>query len=219
MHNFQKGGIGLSFIFLTAIISLLIINIFTSVQTNNTQTPTILKQVIVTQQPANNKKTIQESAFKVYTTYAPTPLQTNVVSTTKINPIVGNNPHAGGYCSVSFLANYFGGDLQKAQVASCICSYESGGDPASENLSCYTNGQTLDYSIGLYQINLLAHCPTAVSATSVPYFCQILDNNALNSCTNQYLDPIQNIQKMVQISNSGTDWSPWQAEHDKGVCF
>jgi len=148
---------------------------------------------------------------------------TNINITTTSNP-PQRTPPTGGYCSPNFLAQFFGGNMQKANTAACICQYESGGNPGpvSDNLNCIKNGSSADYSIGLFQINLLAHCPAPsvklISPVGPPWFCQIQNQAAVDACTTQYLDPIKNIQKMLEISSNGNAWEPgWTAE--KGKCF
>jgi len=112
-------------------------------------------------------------------------------------------PHeAGGYCSVDNLKQYFGGDTAKATTASLICNLESGGDPFLINQNCGTN----DYSVGLFQINLVAHCPGAYANLNCN---NLIDANKRLACSQQMLDPVQNIQKMVSLSGGGTSWQHW----------
>ncbi|MCL5071637.1 MAG: hypothetical protein M1308_12205 [Actinobacteria bacterium] len=121
-----------------------------------------------------------------------------------------------GPCAVSNLLGYFG-DITKATNASMICNAESGGDPSSQNLGCLT-GRSADYSIGLFQINMLAHCPGAFSSYSLnPPSCTIGDQAVLDNCVNTYLDPAQNIQYAVQLSRNGTDWSAWSTASTCGL--
>jgi len=115
------------------------------------------------------------------------------------------------YCDPAFLAPYFGGDMTKAQKASIICNRESGSSPIAKNDGCL-RGETVDYSIGLFQINLLAHCPAAGAAyTWEPPSCSFANMAALATCEAEMKDPIKNIEKMVQLSNNGTNWGPWSA--------
>lgn len=216
----EKGGMETALFLFIAIIGLILVNGFVAPNYNSTPSPQIVKQFIITQTPPPGKKTLQELTFKVETTYAPV-FSGNQNNPPQFNP-PGNNPPASGYCSPSFLAQYFGGDVQKANVAACICRWESGGNPGSENLNCIKNGKSADYSIGLFQINLVAHCPAPsvrmISSWGPPWFCSIQNQSAVNACTTQYLDPIQNIQKMLAISSNGTAWEPgWTAE--RGKCF
>lgn len=109
-------------------------------------------------------------------------------------------PYEGtGYCSVENLANYFDGDMSKALIASIICQKESGSNPFNHNYVCP------DYSIGLFQINLVVHCPGAYSNMDCS---QLIDINKRNVCEAQLEDPIANIQKMIALSG-GTYWTPW----------
>lgn len=117
-------------------------------------------------------------------------------------------PHeAGGYCSVENLKQYFNGDESKALSASLICKLESGGNPFVQNTNCATN----DYSIGLFQINLVAHCPGAYAGQR----CEnLISESTRLACTQEMLDPSKNIQKMVSLSQDGTSftvWSTWGA--------
>ncbi|MFC1625585.1 hypothetical protein ACFL1Q_00885 [Patescibacteria group bacterium] len=67
----------------------------------------------------------------------------------------GNCPVAvSGPCQVSNLVNYFEGNWNKARIASMICLQESGGTPDAEGFACLDN-VSVDYSVGLFQINLL----------------------------------------------------------------
>lgn len=125
-------------------------------------------------------------------------------------PPLGSCAEGTGSCSVDNLMPYFGNDETRARNASQICQMESGSNPYAMNLGC-TTGQSVDYSIGLFQINLLAHCPGAFSSyTWDPPSCTIGDTAALQNCINQFLDPTQNIMKAVEMSGGGTDWSPWR---------
>jgi len=137
-----------------------------------------------------------------------------------------------GYCSVSYLQNFFG-DPTVANKMSIICNRESGGDPNGFNDSCLRSGGTLDYSGGLFQINLLAHtisdrqgnfldCPTAFKSSSTGDLvrsnsdlpCIIVDDTLANRCKTALLDPDANIGKAVELYND-SGFSPWAAA---GAC-
>ena len=106
-----------------------------------------------------------------------------------------------GYCTVDALTPTFNGDKTKALIASLICQQESGSQPTRINNNCATK----DYSVGLFQINLVAHCAGAYQNQD----CNILLSEATRlSCENQLLDSTANIQKMFAISQ-GTYWKPW----------
>lgn len=114
-----------------------------------------------------------------------------------------------GYCSVSNLMPYFGNDSTKTLIASLICSGESGSDPFNLNNAC-TRGESLDYSIGLFQINALAHCsPPAFSYTSSPISCTVIDYAAKQSCEARLFSTGGNIEAAVGISSNGSDWTAW----------
>lgn len=71
----------------------------------------------------------------------------------------GNNPrtvYTGDYCNPEFMTDAFGGE---AEGAACVCGRESSGNANALNDSCLEEGGTYDYSVGLFQINMLAHCP------------------------------------------------------------
>lgn len=114
-------------------------------------------------------------------------------------------PHEGrGHCSVENLKRYFNGDQKKAIIASMICKKESGSNPLALNTNCGTN----DYSVGLFQINLVAHCAGAYANQSCR---QLIDEQKRNVCELQYRNPEENIKKLLQLSNNGNNWQPWGA--------
>lgn len=114
-----------------------------------------------------------------------------------------------GFCSVENLKKYFP-DTTSAQKASIICQRESRGTPGVLNDGCL-DGSSVDYSVGLFQINMLAHCPGAFSSyTFNPPSCVIADRTKLDACVAKYSDPIENIKKMVELSANGTNWAPWR---------
>lgn len=137
-----------------------------------------------------------------------------------------------GYCSVFYLQNFFT-DPTVANKMSIICNRESGGDPNGFNDSCLRQGGTLDYSGGLFQINLLAHtisdrqgnfldCPTAFKSSTTGGLvernsdlpCIIVDQTLADRCKTALLDPDANIKKAVELYNS-SGFSPWAAA---GTC-
>jgi hypothetical protein len=121
-----------------------------------------------------------------------------------------------GFCSVQYLSSFFP-DQSKARQASIICQRESGGYPAAINNGCLS-GKSADYSVGLFQINMLAHCPGAFSNYTLnPPSCTVADQNILNACVSKYSDPIENIKKAVELSSGGTYWVPWSAAKACGI--
>lgn len=118
-----------------------------------------------------------------------------------------------GYCSVSCLAPFFGGDVTKAKKAAQICYRESGGNPFATNKGCLPpNPSSQDYSLGLFQINLLAHCAGALeNEWKTARMCTILDQNKLTACENRFYDAVENIRFAVRLSGGGTNWTPWSA--------
>lgn len=109
-----------------------------------------------------------------------------------------------GHCAVSNLLPYFGNDNLKALTASLICQAESTSDPFRVNDRCTPDSQ--DYSIGLFQINLLYHCPGAYSDAKA---CILSNQITRDQCANTYLNPENNIRKALELSNNGTNWSQW----------
>ncbi|MBD3250846.1 MAG: hypothetical protein GF381_04755 [Candidatus Pacebacteria bacterium] len=70
----------------------------------------------------------------------------------------------------------------RATQASIICNAESGGNPEAQNLGCQT-GSTVDYSVGLFQINLLAHsCSKFIWNRTNQSFNQLACSST-NSCS------------------------------------
>jgi hypothetical protein len=115
-----------------------------------------------------------------------------------------------GYCSVENLQKYFP-NYTAAYKASVVCQGESASNPLAGNKSC-TTGRSVDYSIGLFQINALAHCEGAMTYTWNPPSCRIINQTLLDTCVRQYQDPDYNIRKAVALSKNGTDWYPtWGA--------
>lgn len=127
----------------------------------------------------------------------------------------GACPEGSGYCSFDNLRLYFPTD-GSARSASVICQRESGSNPAAVNYGCL-NGSSLDYSVGLFQINLLAWCPNAFTYTVNPVSCTIIDQAKLDQCEANLLTPEGNIQKAVRISKNGIDWTPWAAASVCGI--
>lgn len=155
-----------------------------------------------------------------------TALRPKGMGTGPISGVIGVDPGSvgngscspgSGPCSVENLLPYLGNDVVKATKASIICNRESGSNPNAINDGCLT-GQTVDYSIGLFQINLLAHCPGAFSSyTWDPPSCTIGNMSVLNNCIERYLNPEENIEKMVSLSRNGTYWTPWSAAAVCGI--
>lgn len=104
-------------------------------------------------------------------------------------------PHEGtGYCSYENLLPYFNNQPEVALTASLICQLESGSNPFQTNKVCP------DYSIGLFQINLVAHCGGAYANLS----CSQLVNPTIRAaCEQRFLDPTENINYAYQLYLSG----------------
>jgi hypothetical protein len=133
-----------------------------------------------------------------------------------------------GPCSPESLAPYFPGHEYEASV---ICQAESSSNYLAMNTQClWSNdgidndndglidmddpnydGATVDYSIGLFQINLLAWCAgNGFDWEWNPPTCSITNPSLVQSCTEAYLDPITNIEFAAWLSNGGEDWSSWE---------
>lgn len=161
------------------------------------------------------------AAFPPGTTTGPPP----IVGSTGANPppsasLVNPPPVSGGHCgvgsgdcSIENLRGYFG---ENAQIASIICQRESGSNPSALNSACLRGG-TADYSAGLFQINILAHCPGAFNYTLNPPSCQVINDNRRSECLERFRDPETNIREAVRISGGGTSWSAWGAARACGI--
>lgn len=137
--------------------------------------------------------------------YSPVPTG-SIAPTPPIQRTVCATGH--GDCSPEFLSNYFH-DMEDANIASRICQRESNSDPSVTNYGC-TTGKSVDYSIGLFQINLLAYCPASKPTyTWDPPSCTFGDHTELAKCETELTDAIGNIKKAVEISQNGTNWQPW----------
>ena len=115
-------------------------------------------------------------------------------------------------CSPDYLRPYFGDQAEKASI---VCNAESSGNPNALNPNCQTN----DYSVGLFQINLVAHCPGAYGPGR--WGSQSCDNllskSRRDQCEAQWRgNPVENIRKVVEIYRSQT-WAGWGAARACGV--
>lgn len=133
---------------------------------------------------------------------------------------------------------YFNNDENEAKIASKICSLESGGgntfalnDRCLESKYPDPTKRTRDYSVGLFQINLLAHqkdhCPGVLIDNwntrdpldnTLMRSCSIVSGKEaeLSACVNKLYDPDYNIRAMRKIYDSriaysgwDTRWNPW----------
>lgn len=111
-------------------------------------------------------------------------------------------PYEGSeYCSVENLKQPFG-DGTKALIASLVCQAESGSDPFVINDNCRTN----DYSVGLFQINLVAHCVGAYAGQSCE---RLINRQKRKDCEQTWLKANENITKATEVSEAGTKWNKW----------
>jgi len=145
-----------------------------------------------------------------------------------------------GPCSVENLLPYYEYSNVKATKASIICNKESGSDPDALNNLCLF-GRSRDFSVGLFQINMLAHpdgpglvpeslrqefrkaglnpdtttCPQAFTGPYNP--CTVVNQQLLNICTAWFREPQNNIEYSTIISRGGTYWRPWSAAAVCGI--
>lgn len=89
----------------------------------------------------------------------------------------------------------------------------------------YLDGATADYSVGLFQINLHprasatygATCPGAWARYTGPgtaplEYCSVANQTILDQCVADLQNPVTNIQRMVAMSQNGTNWWPWHTD-------
>lgn len=136
---------------------------------------------------------------------------------------------ANQYCSINALMERFPSfGYETAREASIICQQESGGNQSAKNISCFDGGT--DYSIGLFQFNMMAHCPGCLANplgytnqdgpiyyTSGISPCTTVNQSRLDEYTAAYLSPDYNLQRMFELSNGGQDWGAWSAARYCGI--
>lgn len=105
---------------------------------------------------------------------------------------------------------------KRAKQASMICNAESGGNASAINRGC-TTGESVDYSVGLFQINLLAHaCPHYFEYSWEPPQCTVLvDQSSVDSCADNVMDVDNNIRYALSISSGGKNWNAWATAGDE----
>ncbi len=105
---------------------------------------------------------------------------------------------------------------KRAKQASIICNAESGGSASAINRGCQT-GDSVDYSVGLFQINLLAHaCPHYFEYSWEPPQCTLLvDQDKVDSCAENVLHVDTNIRYALSISSGGSNWDAWATAGEK----
>lgn len=123
-------------------------------------------------------------------------------------PIVTSCRVGEGHCSLENMMRYFP-NYTAAYKASVICQAESSGNAQVLNSGCLT-GRSYDYSVGLFQFNMLAHCDGALYGDGIT--CRVINQSKLDACLTQFKNPEYNIQRAVALSRNGTDWySSWGA--------
>ncbi|PIR58616.1 MAG: hypothetical protein COU69_04650 [Candidatus Pacebacteria bacterium CG10_big_fil_rev_8_21_14_0_10_56_10] len=136
-----------------------------------------------------------------------------------------------GPCSVDNLHRFFGSE-ELARQASQICNRESGSNPLALNDTCLSAGGSVDYSVGLFQYNLLVpgRCRRFTTGGEVDIFadgrgrpqsdpnydpfvlpCQVINPQALQDCRAHFLDADNNISQAVELRSQAGSWKPWSA--------
>ncbi len=116
-----------------------------------------------------------------------------------------------------------------ANTASIICNAESSGQSNIINSNCL-KGITADYSVGLFQINAMAHCPNISEIFSCVdgiqedgpncpgrTYCVVKNQDLLNDCVNRFSNIAENIKKAMELSRGGSYWNPWGAAYACGI--
>ncbi|MEK7166590.1 MAG: hypothetical protein AAB874_07315 [Patescibacteria group bacterium] len=135
-----------------------------------------------------------------------------------------------GYCSLSYTQPIFG---PNARGASQVCKVESGGYTAAINEGCLV-GRSAEYSVGLFQINMLVTTPPGIRNQSLPenqrlnsgetcnqafggwdgtlqdHTCFIANESIFTRCRNYLLDPVNNIAA-AKAKFDASGWQPWTA--------
>lgn len=160
-------------------------------------------------------------------------------------------PPDDNLCSVARMRQYFSTD-KAAEEAAVICYKESGGVPDRLNDACtYSNNgidddedglidlvdpdydnATSDYSVGLFQINLVitGRCPGGDGISSYepgpPATCEVSSQQNLDLCQAHFsqnatdpaiIDGENGILWAVDRSNDGENWSAWAAATFCGI--
>jgi len=119
-------------------------------------------------------------------------------------------------CSVENLKAYFGNNEGRAVVASLICQAESISFPFSLNDNCQIDEKKgNEYSVGLFQINLVAHCGGAYAN---PRSCNsTLNRSKRDVCEQRWRsDTDENIKFAAGLSQGGSVWDQWGTWLDAG---
>lgn len=121
------------------------------------------------------------------------------------------------YCTIEFLEPIWGAE---ASNAASICSLESSSEPFALEAACL-EAKTADYSVGLFQINLLNRCPLGIGWTGDfdnPQ-CWIVDQAELDACKETYGwgDPDINSTEAKKIFDA-VGWCAWGSAPLLGLC-
>lgn len=151
--------------------------------------------------------------------------------------------NTGEWCTINKLMGFFRDDpttgktaIDKAREAVMVCNKENAGaNPNALNDRCLAPTDPLrtapdeqmfrDYSVGLFQINLLGDKNLfrevrvsdnqpgyQIKDRPGKYVCQAVDAGAVQRIrqkANELRNPVINIQRMVAMSDNGHSWDPW----------
>jgi hypothetical protein len=171
---------------------------------------------------------IKGEHLKIPDEATPLPTPEPVVGPPAGGPGAGTCSSGTGLCSPETLRPVWG-DL--AELASQVCNKESSGDSTALNDDCL-NGITADYSVGLFQINMLDRCPKGIDRDGSQ--CWIVDQNELEKCMLFYgwVNPKTeegdyniNIERAYEIwvdsanarNNQQLGWCPWGGARACGI--
>jgi len=163
-------------------------------------------------------------------------------------------PGGGGSCSVPTntenychpdnpgispnIRNAFGSEADNAAIT---CRKESGGNPAALNNGCLV-GRSAEYSVGLYQINILVHPDTSMGIAMMPKDlqqqlasvgakncvdgfnwagglspkCSIKNQRVVDICRKFFSDPANNLAYARDLQKR-VGWWPWSGAKACGI--
>ncbi len=150
---------------------------------------------------------------------------------------------SSGLCSVSSLSDLTANTDKKfadINIASKICQAESGGLPDRVNDHCLLPSSdpnnSDDYSVGLFQINMIGICTQAFSCFQLDprkgrpckdsagnsTWCTIGNKSVLQDCVDKYTRISWNIQAALSLSSNslkanGNSWTPWGTKDYCGI--
>lgn len=163
-----------------------------------------------TSDKARIKWSLAKDTNRTSFTFTLKPLQPDITVVNKVFARTSYIPPGGGgtckegtgFCSVEHLTSFFGSDARNASI---VCNGESGGNPGALNTNCDTN----DYRVGLFQINLVAHCPGAYGPGrwGTQSCDNLISSTKRDECEQRFKNPDENIRKALEIVKSKGSWS------------